>query len=95
MHYENAYKHIDTWKMDFSLQKSFLKNRLNVQLSAKNPFQTYQNNSFVAYFGKMQTWYQDYNNSQYSYTLNIRYKFNTTKSKYKGTGAGESQKARM
>jgi hypothetical protein len=35
------------------------------------------------------------NNSQYSYTLNIRYKFNTTKSKYKGTGAGESQKARM
>jgi outer membrane receptor protein involved in Fe transport len=94
-HYENAYKHIDTWKMDFSLQKSFLKNRLNVQLSAKNPFQTYQNNSFVAYFGKMQTWFQDYNNSQYSYTLNIRYKFNTTKSKYKGTGAGASQKARM
>ena len=82
-------------KTDFSLQKSFLKNRLNVQLSAKNPFQTYQNNSFFAYFGKMQTWYQDFNNSQYSYTLNIRYKFNTTKSKYKGTGAGESQKARM
>jgi len=27
--------------------------------------------------------------------LNIRYKFNTTKSKYKGTGAGSSQKARM
>ena len=92
---ENAYKHIDTWKMDFSLQKSFLKNRLNVQLSAKNPFQTYQNNSFVAYFGKMQTWSQDFNNSQYSYTLNIRYKFNTTKSKYKGTGAGADQKARM
>ena len=94
-HYENAYLHLNTWKMDFSLQKSFLKNRLNVQLSAKNPFQTYQNNSFVAYFGKMQTWYQDFNNSQYSYTLNIRYKFNATKSKYKGTGAGESQKARM
>ena len=94
-HYENAYLHLNTWKMDFSLQKSFLKNRLNVQLSAKNPFQTYQNNSFVAYFGKMQTWYQDFNNSQYSYTLNIRYKFNTTKSKYKGKGAGDSQKARM
>jgi hypothetical protein len=94
-HYENAYKNLTTWKMDFSLQKSFFKNRLNVQLSAKNPFQTYQNNSFVAYFGKMQTWSQDYNNSQYSYTLNIRYKFNTTKSKYKGTGAGQSQKARM
>ena len=94
-HYENAYLHLNTWKMDFSLQKSFLKNRLNVQLSAKNPFQTYQNNSFVAHFGKMQTWYQDFNNSQYSYTLNIRYKFNATKSKYKGKGAGDSQKARM
>ena len=82
-------------KTDFSLQKPFLKNKLSVQLDAKNPFQTYKNNSFIAYFGKMQTWYQDFNNSQYSYTLIIRYKFNTTKSKYKGKGAGESQKARM
>ena len=92
---ENAYMIKNTWKMDFSLQKSFLKDRLSVKLSANNPFQTYQNNSFIAHFGKMQTVHQDFNNSQYSYTLNIRYKFNTTKSKYKGTGAGSSQKARM
>ena len=63
----------------------------------KNGWQEYCHLAYtaVAYFGKMQTWYQDFNNSQYSYTLNIRYKFNATKSKYKGTGAGESQKARM
>ena len=81
--------------MDFSLQKSFLKDRLSVKLSANNPFLTYQNNSFIAHFGKMQTVHKDFNNSQYSYTLNIRYKFNQTRSKYKGTGAGSSRKARM
>jgi hypothetical protein len=81
--------------MDFSLQKSFLKNKLSVQLDAKNPFQTYKNNSAFTYLGDLETFRQDFNNSQYSYTLNIRYKFNTTKSKYKGTGAGASQKARM
>ncbi|WP_177604445.1 hypothetical protein [uncultured Phocaeicola sp.] len=30
-----------------------------------------------------------------SIALTLRYKFNATKSKYKGTGAGESQKSRM
>ena len=29
------------------------------------------------------------------FDLTLRYKFNATKSKYKGTGAGESQKSRM
>jgi hypothetical protein len=91
----NAYMFRHTWKMDFSLQKSFLKNKLSVQLDAKNPFQTYKNNSAFTYLGNLETLRQDFNNSQYSYTLNIRYKFNTTKSKYKGTGAGASQKARM
>ena len=91
----NAYMFRHTWKMDFSLQKSFLKNKLSVQLDAKNPFQTYKNNSAFTYLGDLETFRQDFNNSQYSYTLNIRYKFNTTKSKYKGTGAGASQKARM
>ena len=92
---KNFYSFRHTWKMDFSLQKSFFKNKLSVQLDAKNPFQTYQNNSMNIYLGKLQTLHQDFNNSQYEYTLTLRYKFNTTKSKYKGTGAGESQKARM
>ena len=30
-----------------------------------------------------------------SIALTLRYKFNATKSKYKGTGAGNSQKSRM
>ena len=92
---KNAYMFRHTWKMDLSLQKSFLKNKLTIQLDAKNPFRTYKNNSVFTYLGDLETIHQDFNNSQYEYTLNIRYKFNTTKSKYKGTGAGSSQKARM
>ena len=33
--------------------------------------------------------------SRRSFGMTVRYKFNTTKSKYKGTGAGDSQKNRM
>ena len=29
------------------------------------------------------------------FAVTVRYKFNTAKSKYKGTGAGDSQKSRM
>ena len=31
----------------------------------------------------------------FAVTLGIRYRFNATNSKYKGTGAGQSQKRRM
>lgn len=34
-------------------------------------------------------------NSVSSVTLSVRYRFNTTNSKYKGTGTGQSQKNRM
>ena len=85
----------NTWKMDFTLSKSFLKNQLSVQLNAKNPFRTWYTNDFDAYQGSVQTFHQKHNASYYEYTLNIRYKFNQAKSKYKGTGAGQSQKARM
>ena len=92
---ENAYMIKNTWKMDFTLSKSFLKNLLSVQLNAKNPFRTWYTNDFDAYQGSVQTFHQKHNASYYEYTLNIRYKFNQTKSKYKGTGAGQSQKARI
>ena len=85
----------NTWKMDFTLSKSFMKGNLDFQLNAKNPFRTWYNNDFYAYQGSLMTFQQKHNASYYEYSLNIRYKFNTTKSKYKGTGAGASQKARM
>jgi hypothetical protein len=37
--------------------------------------------------------HHDYSISEYS--LTIRYRFNVAKKKYKGTGAGQSQKDRM
>ncbi|WP_308589524.1 hypothetical protein [uncultured Prevotella sp.] len=48
----------------------------------------------ISYFGKMKdTVYDGLSTTKVS--LTVRYKFNTTRSKYKGTSAGESQKNRM
>jgi hypothetical protein len=43
--------------------------------------------------GKLDLIHHDYSISEYS--LTIRYRFNVAKKKYKGTGAGQSQKSRM
>jgi hypothetical protein len=76
-----------------SVYKAFLKNRLSFQLFIYDLFGT-NNSHMIAHFGKMkETVYDGLSTSKVS--LTVRYKFNTTRSKYKGTGAGESQKNRM
>lgn len=47
-----------------------------------------------AHYGKMKEMIVDIQSTT-KVSLTIRYKFNTTRSKYKGTGAGKSQKNRM
>ena len=74
-----------------SLYKSFLKDRLSLQINANNLLEQEQ---VVNIFSGMRTML---NKQVYhrQIDLTLRYKFNATKSKYKGTGAGESQKNRM
>ena len=74
-----------------SLYKSFLKDRLSLQINANNLLEQEQ---VVNIFSGMRTMLniQVYHRQK---DLTLRYKFNATKSKYKGTGAGESQKSRM
>ena len=74
-----------------SLYKSFLKDRLSLQINANNLLEQEQ---VVNIFSGMRTML---NKQVYhrQIDLTLRYKFNATKSKYKGTGAGESQKSRM
>ena len=74
-----------------SLYKSFLKDRLSLQINANNLLEQEQ---VVNIFSGMRTML---NKQVYhrQIDLTLRYKFNATKSKYKGTGAGESQKIRM
>lgn len=83
-----------SWRMDLSLQKSLLNDKLNIRLDATNLFNLYKRD-FMMYVSNMQTMHLTEEPNNCTIRLTVRYKFNTTKSKYKGTGAGDSQKSRM
>ena len=87
----NIYLADDMIDVNASLYKSFLKDKLTLQLQAYNIFNPKQVGTVYSGIRVMQ-------NTQVMHrqiSLTLRYKFNTTRSKYKGTGAGESQKNRM
>lgn len=78
---------------DLSFYKSLLKNRLTLTLDVSDLFGT-GNQHRTFYSGAQRTTFYD-TYSTGSVTFSIRYRFNATNSKYKGTGAGLSQKGRM
>ena len=82
----------DSWYMNLNLYKSFLNNRMSLQLQVTDLFNTRK--SHVLMYSGLRTMELD-NEMCRTVSLTFRYKFNPTKSKYKGTGAGQSQKARM
>ena len=87
----NIYLADDMFDMNASLSKSFMKEKLTLQLQAYNmlnPKQVAMVYSGIRVLQNIQTTHR-------KVSLTVRYKFNTTRSKYKGTGAGESQKNRM
>lgn len=78
---------------DLSLYKSLLRDRLRLTLDACNLFGS--GNQYAAFYcGPQRTILYDVFNP-FSISLGIRYSFNTAASKYKGTGAGASQRSRM
>ena len=80
--------------VDFRLSKSFLKDdALSVTLTANDIFHT-QYNAMTAYSIGTSTTFTEYFDHQ-RVGLQLSYKFNATKSKYKGTGAGQSEKSRL
>ena len=82
------------WRMDMSLQKGFLNDKLNIRLDATNLLNSYKRD-FIMYVSNMQTMHMIDEPNNCTVRLTVRYKFNAAKSKYKGTGAGDSQKSRM
>lgn len=78
---------------DLSFYKSLLKNRLTLTLDVSDLFGTGNQHRTFYSGAQCTTFYDTYSTS--SVTLSIRYRFNATNSKYKGTGAGQSQKERM
>ena len=87
----NIYLADDMFDMNASLSKSFMKEKLTLQLQAYNMLNPKQ--VAMVYSGIRVL--QNFQTSHRQVSLTVRYKFNTTRSKYKGTGAGESQKNRM
>ena len=80
--------------VDFRLSKSFLKNdALSVTLTVDDIFHQ-QHNTMTSYFIGTSTTVTSYYDHQ-RVGITVSYKFNSTKSKYKGTGAGQSEKSRL
>ena len=92
-HEENQYLYKPMFCTNVSAYKAFLKDRLSFQLFVYDLFRTDMSH-MIAHFGKMKDMIVDIQ-SKSKVSLTVRYKFNTARSKYKGTGAGESQKNRM
>ena len=90
---ENHYIYKPMFNTDLSIYKGFLKDCLTFQLYVNDVFGT-NDSHIIGKYGKLkETIFDEFSTSKIS--LTVRYKFNVTRSKYKGTGAGESQKNRM
>ena len=90
---QNIYSEKPNGYVNVSLRKSFLNDALSVELRGNDIFKTnrisYSMYSGDYYLYQKSTW------DRQEFAVTVRYKFNTAKSKYKGTGAGDSQKSRM
>ena len=90
---ENHYIYKPMFNTDLSIYKGFLKDCLTFLLYVNDVFGT-NDSHIIGKYGKLkETIFDEFSTSKIS--LTVRYKFNTTRSKYKGTGAGDSQKNRM
>lgn len=91
--YQNIYMEHPTGSVNLSVRKSFLKDALCVELKGTDLLDT--NKDYYHLYSGDYNIYQKNSYDTREVSVTVRYKFNATKSKYKGTGAGESQKNRM
>ena len=79
--------------LSLSASKDLCKRRLNIKLSGNDLFNG-AINRFTLYSNRMMIRKMEDNDSR-CVTLSLRYRFNVTPSKYKGTGAGNAEKNRL
>jgi len=100
-HFGNAEIKNLFWNLTLAVQKSFLKNdALSVRLSCSDIFHTAYHNVKIDLGNYCLQQSHIYGQGRDIYdlqriSLNLSYKFNTVKSKYKGTGAGQESRSRM
>ena len=89
----NAYFDCTNAMLSLSVGKDFFRRRLNIKLSGNDLFNG-GINRFTLYSNRMMFRKMEDNDSR-CVTLSLRYRFNVTPSKYKGTGAGNAEKNRL
>jgi len=89
----NTYVNCTNPMLSLSVSKDFFKRRLNIKLSGNDLFNGGVNRTLL-YSNRMMFRKMEDNDSR-CVTLSLRYRFNVTPSKYKGTGAGNAEKNRL
>ena len=82
-----------THQLDISLRKSFLNDALSIEVKGVDLLKG--RSEIIRMISDMYELNQKNAFDSREFVLTVRYKFNSAKSKYKGTGAGEQQKSRM
>ena len=82
-----------TCTFNFSVRKAFLNDRLSVIVGVDDLFNRTANH-VILYTNNLKTSVNEGYDSRQAY-VTLRYKFNTARSKYKGTGAGQSERKRF
>ncbi len=80
------------YRLDLSVTKSFLRDHLSVMVKGHNLLNS--QDQVRLNYGARTLWQNSRNDSR-EVEFTVRYKFNATQSKYKGTGAGASEKERL
>lgn len=78
--------------LNLSLTKTFLNDRLSVKIAGRNLLDAQE--SVVLRYGLRNMCQESHRDSR-ELQVTVRYKFNTAQSKYRGTGAGSDEKARL
>ena len=92
-HYQNIYLDYHQAVLNVSIVKTFFNDRLSIKLAGEDLFDRSRDGNLV-YNHQVKLWQGNYYDRR-RFVATIRYKFNTTRSKYKGTGAGNAEKSRL
>jgi len=92
-HYQNIYLDYHQTVLDVSIVKTFFNDRLSIKLAGEDLLDRRRDGNLI-YNHQVKLWQGNYYDRR-QFVATIRYKFNTTRSKYKGTGAGNDEKNRL
>ncbi len=81
------------WYVNAKIYKGFLNNAFSVTLEAKDLFNSSQKDA-IMYNDAVQIVQKNYSPGR-SVMLTLQYRFNTTRDRYRGTGAGNAEKSRL